>query len=528
MNGCTTNGGAGEESNGEGSNPRFHLKVGLLNHQGRYLTAESFGGKLSASATVMRKKQIWFIEQVPNQEDTVYIKSHLGRYLSGDKRGNVSCSTEEEDVGDLEKFCMQVQPDGSGRWAIRNQGTGYYLGGCEDQLLCYEKQPGKTEYWTVHLVLHPQVTIKNNNRRKFAVLNEGECRLEVTALVPWGQQGQVSMEFHNGRYCLKTVDERYLHRNGSLVSQPSTDTYFAIEFKSSGPLSGLALKDCSGKYLTAVGREAVVQTRNSQLGKDELFTLIESHPQVYMTAHNDKMVSYKQGIDLTANKEEEITEQEIFQLEFNKLSEQCRIQTANNTYWSLESASGIQAVGSSQGGKGLFSIEWLEGGMAAIKASNGRYLTAKMNGSLYAVCDQVSDKEKFRLTLVNKARLILRCEHGFVGMKPGSGSRLDCSRAMYDAISLDPIKKQIITEESSTEVATAFYSLKGQNGKYWTVDSDGYISCESVSPVPFILELCAQSKVLLKMTDGRFVCGEQNGQMMAKHCEMDKVTMWEY
>jgi len=32
----------------------------------------------------------------------------------------------------------------------------------------------------------------------------------------------------------------------------------------------------------------------------------------------------------------------------------------------------------------------------------------------------------------------------------------------------------------------------------------------------------------LKMVDGRFVCGEQNGQMMAKHCELEKVTQWEY
>jgi len=58
----------------------------------------------------------------------------------------------------------------------------------------------------------------------------------------------------------------------------------------------VALRDCTGKYLTAVGRDAVIQARNSTVGKDELFVIEEGRPQVVIYAHNGKMVSIRQGI----------------------------------------------------------------------------------------------------------------------------------------------------------------------------------------------------------------------------------------
>jgi len=70
-------------------------------------------------------------------------------------QGNATCSSEEH--GQAEKFVIQYHPDGSGRWAIRNRVTGYYFGGTEDMIQCYEKQPGPSEWWFVHLAIHPQV-----------------------------------------------------------------------------------------------------------------------------------------------------------------------------------------------------------------------------------------------------------------------------------------------------------------------------------------------------------------------------------
>jgi len=70
---------------------------------------------------------------------------------------------------------------------------------------------------------------------------------------------------------------------------------FTVEMKSVGQLSGMALRDTTGKYLTAVARDGVIQARNRNIGKDELFVVEDSQPQVVFTAHNGKMASVKQG-----------------------------------------------------------------------------------------------------------------------------------------------------------------------------------------------------------------------------------------
>ena len=285
MSGRAASGGAG----GPGS---LQWKVGLVNHLNKYFTAESFGFKINAAGANLRKKQMWTIEQDPHEEDTVYFRSHLGKYLAGDKKGVATCSSDER--GDSEKFVIQYHPDGSGRWAIGNRTTGYYLGGTDEMCQCYEKSPTASEWWTVHLAIHPQVNLRNVNRSKYARLDEATSHIQVTEVIPWGQDSLITLEYRDGCYSVKPCDNRYLSRDGSLVNNPSQDTQFTLEIKS-GQYSGMALRDCTGKYLTAVGKDAVMQARNKAIGKDELFIIEDSQPQCFFTAHNGKMASIKQG-----------------------------------------------------------------------------------------------------------------------------------------------------------------------------------------------------------------------------------------
>ena len=101
---------------------------------------------------------------------------------------------------------------------------------------------------------------------------------------------------------------------------------------------------------------------------------------------------------------------------------------------------------------GLFSIDWLEDGAVTLRASNGRYVTARMNGSLYAVSDSPSDKEKFFITVINRPILVLKCDYGFIGFKLPNNPRIECNKATYDVITLE-----------HTDGTSGAYYLKGKH-----------------------------------------------------------------
>jgi len=132
-------------------------------------------------------------------------------------------------------------------------------------------------------------------RQKYVHLASDGSALHTDELIPWGQDALIELEFREGRYCIKSCDGRYLHTTSRLVDEANNDTMFTFEVKTIGQLSGLAFKDSAGKYLTATGSKGVVQARNRSIGKDELFTVEDSQPQVTFTAHNRKLVSIKQG-----------------------------------------------------------------------------------------------------------------------------------------------------------------------------------------------------------------------------------------
>ena len=264
--------------------------LGLVNSQGKFLTAETFGFKINASGQTLRKKQLWTIEHDPQDDDAVYVRSHLGRYLAGDKRGNVTCDSEE--LGDAEKFMLTYHPDGSGRWAIQNKLHKYFFGGSEDNLRCYEKAPTENEWWTPYLAVHPQVNLRSVHRKKYAHLAQDEIHCDER--VPWGEDALITLEYIGGKYAVRTCNNRYLTRLGALVDTAEPDTLFTLEIRS-GQYAGLALKDCKGSYLTAVGTTGLLKSRDKSAKQDIVFILEDSHPQVFITAHNGKKVSIKQG-----------------------------------------------------------------------------------------------------------------------------------------------------------------------------------------------------------------------------------------
>ncbi|POI20305.1 hypothetical protein CIB84_015948, partial [Bambusicola thoracicus] len=263
------------------------IQFGLINCESRYLTAESFGYKVNASAPSLKRKQIWTLEQDEADSSVVFLKSHLGRYLGADKDGQVRC--EAEQPGRDERFSIITQSDG--RWALQSAPHRRFFGGREDRLSCFAPSITEGELWTVHLAMHPQANLLSVSRRRYAHLSAHEDEIATDSNLPWGVDALITLCFQDKKYSLRTADERYLRCDGILVPEPGARTGYTLEFKA----GKLAFKDCDGKYLAPTGPTGTLKSgRSSKPGKDELFDLEESHPQVVFTAANGRFVSIRQ------------------------------------------------------------------------------------------------------------------------------------------------------------------------------------------------------------------------------------------
>lgn len=259
----------------------YKWNIGLINHASKYLTVETFGFKLNADGTSLRKKQMWVLEQ--DADESVYFKCHLGRYLTADPKGNLSCEATEREPN--AKFTIVTK---DGKWALKSAHNAYF-GATGDQLKCVAKI-GNTELWTVHLAMHPQVNLKSVLRKRYAHLDESSQDIKVSEIIPWGADAMVTLEFTDGKYAIVSSNSKYLSSSGDLKDNLTDDCKFSVEFHQ----ANIAFRDSKGKYLTAVGTGRL-QTKKESVTKDELFVIEDSHPQCSFIGSNDRRISIKQS-----------------------------------------------------------------------------------------------------------------------------------------------------------------------------------------------------------------------------------------
>lgn len=485
----------------------FSLKwtIGFLNSGNKYLTAETFQCKVTANGSTMKQKQIWTLLR---QGNGVALQSHAGKYLSIDKDGNVNAAAEE--IGADQTFTLETQADG--KVAIKSSHN-RYLGGSGDNISGFFQTVEATNLFTIHLAMHPQINLYNVNRRTFCRLSE-DSEIVCDEEIPWGADALIILEFHGGKYALRASNGKVLNRNGSLVDQVSDNTLFTIVFRD----AQVAFKDSQNKYLTAVGAMAKVQSRKESIGKDELFVLMDSHPQLSLTSVcNRKLVSIRDGLEVRANQAQDtFSDAELFQMEAvdrNDKSGNCKwaFRGNNKKYWSANP--GMTAESDSIGEKNQFIVEWL-GPMIALKsAATGKYISVKTNGKMSADCAELTDECKFVFDFVNRPLLVLRGSYGFVGVK-GSSGVLECNRSQYDIFRV--------------HCESGVFHIQGTNGKYMGVDGDDNITITSDTPVDFLFELRAHTHMIIVAPNGKFLQGAQNGGFTAKGTSICSTTLWEY
>uniref|UniRef100_A0A8C6TKM5 Fascin n=1 Tax=Neogobius melanostomus TaxID=47308 RepID=A0A8C6TKM5_9GOBI len=454
----------------------------------------SLSVQVNASAPSLKKKQVWTLEQDSKDSHVVYLRSHLGRYLASDKDGKVSCEADSH-ISDC-RFLIVAQSDG--RWVLQSKPHLRFFGGSRDYLSCFAQFISDTELWAMHLALHPQANLRSVARKRYVRLSTEDGEVAVDMNIPWGVAALLTLVYLDGKYGLKTCDSRFLSNDGKLLTQSGRGTAYTLEFK----VGKLAFKDCEGKYLSPMGPTGTLRSgRCSKPGKDELFDLEESHPQVVLTAANARYVSIRQGVSLAANQEDE-TDMETFQMEIEKESKKCTFRTSQGNYWALVAHGGIQSTATEVSADTMFSVEWL-----------GHKVALKKNGQLLAVSDSVGEDELLSIKLINRPMLILRGQNGFICHHKNSNT-LDASRSIYDIFTL--------------QHSNGAYQIKGMTGQYWYVNSSLVVCSDGEVPEDFSIELLERGRLAIRGKNGKYLRGDPGGLLKGDGLTLNNSVLWEY
>lgn len=503
------------------ANAQLSWSFGLRNVDGKYLTVEAFGSNVNMNSKTMKKKQIFFLESIPGEE-SVFLKTWQNKYLTVDDKGKVSAGATNP--GEDEKIRIAPQVDGS--WCLVTTARATFIHGSGDNVaaLIEPRLPaGDSHKFTVHLAMHPQVCILNVNRKQYLHLEKkgGQGMITCDEDVPWGDDAVINIDFfEDGYYGIKTCEGEYLNHDGRLSAGESDDCKYQLEFHG----GELAFKNkATKKFITCAGSSGVVKALKEKPLKDELFVLEDSHPQIKMTSEKKLKVSIFGGIEVAAN-QKETRDTEIFQLEAKDGKWALKSKTCK--YWSVGDDGSIKAEAEAVRANELFTIKWLDSKMAIV-ASNGKLISVSGNNYLKASTDLTSDDAipeaaKFVYELVNRPRLVLRGEYGFIGVSPVAGE-LQCNKANYETFSM--------------HVSGGVCEIKGTavdgSEKYWAVSDDRTkITVSGSAKQALYLEFVEDSKFAIRYNDSDgstyYLKGIQSGACNFTATSIDKESLWEF
>jgi fascin 1/2 len=486
----------------------------MRNAAGKFLTAETFGNKIVCAAGVMKKKQIWFLESNTtgvSDDDThsggnVFIRSHLGKYLTVDGDGKFLGNGEGK--GEEQAFQIEAQPDG--RWAFKSAKYGWYAGGSGENLTAFTKEIAEDRLWTIKLAMHPMITVKNVKRKAYIHLSDDGGALTTDEVIPWGDDAVLSVVFFDAEstYGLQACNGGYMTASGALcMGEPTDDAHFILEFNG-GVVSFKSRK--TGKYVTSLGASGLCKATKGGVTNDERYQFENSYPQMTLRSNNGQLLSIRQGIEIAASIKTAATDAETFQFEplgGSKFRIKC------NTDKLLGACDGgvhASLPVTDESADTTFDVEFY-GGAIALKASNGKYVSQQMNGYLKCSADDASVEAKslFEFTLVNRPRLVLRGEYGFIGTM--ATGLLECNKSQPQQFNLE-------TKDGLIAISS--------EGKYFKVGEIG-ISCSSASPEYYQVELTQNSKLAIKH-NGSYFQSAQNGALTASGAALDTYTLFEY
>lgn len=412
------------------------------------------------------------------EHENVAIKSHLNKYLAVDSFGNVTCDSDEKTEN--ARFTITICSMSQGRskdehifWAFRNVERGYYLGTTEDGMICCNaKMPkSRAELWHLHLIPARGASffaLKSLGRKRFARVSDDENKfdysnkqpssngvvpqVQLDATISWGPETLFQLKYYEGgKYSLLTSDYLYLTNEGKCIgwksssteesnSLPPAECLFTLEYHS----GFLAFRDSFSQYLAAAGRSSILRSRSAGVSRDELFVIENAPIQAsFKATFNNRWVSIKQGVDISANQTEATNKFETFQLTFHKQTQNWTIMTQDCNFWTvLDNTSTVSVCkpGDYEGlTRGQFKLVWSDtDATCSLKFIDAdkqeRWISARKSGQLFlASGNQIP--VKFIMRFQNRRLFNLRPVdgNGFVGIRTGS-KQLEANKTNPDSI----------------------------------------------------------------------------------------------
>lgn len=401
---------------------------------------------------------------------------------------------------------------------------------------------------------------KRYARASMAISGDGKEQIQVDATSPWGPETLYQFKyFEGGRYALLTSSCKYLNCegmcidwvpshsstngtanaltvNGKSIVTPPSDCLFTIEYHG----GNIAFRDLTGKYLAASGRASTLRTRSNTVSRDELFDFEKAPIQVSLRAtFNNRFVSTKQGVDVSANQNEITSNHEIFELQYYDQTDTWTIRTKDHNYWSPGAASAIQTNSGDVSSAAHFKLVWnQDDGSCSLLVSNhkGRndesgtkWVAARKSGQL---CYSSQDPASFYVLFQNRTSLNLRAANGsgFVGLKvPGSG-KLDATKNIPDSIKIEYANSDQVDNDEST-FNCCYFKMPAIN-KYWSIIDNNQLACDSASITcaqQFQLELRTGSTIAIRLFENSsFLNLTKQSSLAITGCQPSEATLWEF
>ena len=274
-----------------GSMAEPNIVCGLLNKSGKYLTAEKFGNQINVKGTSLSTKQVWTIEPEGKGYEKCYLLSPMKQYVETAKSGTVSCENPEKQPSAL----FDVIITDEGRWVFKDTFGKYLVGSTEGLSTTMDAKNPEDYSWALHIYgVHPQGLMKSASSKRYVAVDGDE--LSCVSDVPWGNESIITIEFREGKYAVQDCKGRYLNGvSGQLEKSISPDCLFVRTFNG----TAYSFRGTNGKFLTASGPKSKLTASRTKNDNDSLFIMEKCKCQILLTANNGKLVSIKQGKNLT-------------------------------------------------------------------------------------------------------------------------------------------------------------------------------------------------------------------------------------